>query len=108
MRRPRVRAGRESPAESDLQAPQTSGRAGHYSSPYRKVLVGRGCQPRHRIATPMLPPSMRISALRPPSDAIVDAAIVVLKTLSDLRALPAPFAGRQVGPPRSAYCATAV
>ncbi|MFL5265431.1 MAG: hypothetical protein ACJ8AH_02350 [Stellaceae bacterium] len=41
----------------------------------------------------MLPPSMRSSALRPPSDAILDAAIAVLKTLSDPRALPAPFAG---------------
>jgi len=44
----------------------------------------------------MLPPSMRISArsaMRPPSDAIVDAAIAVLKTLSDPLALLAPFAG---------------
>jgi hypothetical protein len=46
-----------------------------------------------RIAMPMPPPSMRISALRPPSDAILDAAIAVLKTLSDPRTLPAPFAG---------------
>jgi hypothetical protein len=39
---------------------------------------------------------MRISArsaMRPPSDAIVDAAIAVLKTLSDPLALLAPFAG---------------
>src|SRR5580700_12336575 len=42
MRRLRVRAEREAPAESGLQAPQTSGRVAYYSSPYRKVSVRKG------------------------------------------------------------------
>src|SRR6266567_3876803 len=42
MRRLRVRAERESPAESGRRAPQMSGRAVHYSSPCRKVSVAKG------------------------------------------------------------------
>src|SRR6266567_917180 len=42
MRRLRVRAERESPAESGRRAPQMSGRAVHYSSPCRKGSVRKG------------------------------------------------------------------